>query len=135
MYPCDEVCLCCSHPKGKVMANSRLAQEEKDRMDMYHKILEVARRHKLHDAPIVPHSAEPPRILDLGCGTGIWAIDMAEYVPSLQILPTFLVPGTWLTQFLFQPLPERRGMLTRCWNWPLAGGSIDLRNFRSSDLT
>lgn len=58
MYPCDE--------------------PEKDRMDIYHKLFLVARRERLHQAPIPENWA--PRILDLGCGTGIWAIDMAEYV-------------------------------------------------------
>jgi methylase of polypeptide subunit release factors len=53
-------------------------QEEKDRMDIYHKIFEVARRGQLHQAPLYNNHHDPPRILDLGCGTGIWAIDMAE---------------------------------------------------------
>jgi ubiquinone/menaquinone biosynthesis C-methylase UbiE len=48
-------------------------------MDIYHKLFTVARREQLHQAPI-PQHGEPPRILDIGCGTGIWAIDMAEYV-------------------------------------------------------
>jgi methylase of polypeptide subunit release factors len=47
-------------------------------MDIYHKIMEVARRGKLHDAPFAANPLDPPRIMDLGCGTGIWAIDMAE---------------------------------------------------------
>lgn len=49
-------------------------------MDIYHKLFNVARREQLHQAP-VPHmtqNGDPPRILDVGCGTGIWAIDMAE---------------------------------------------------------
>jgi 2-polyprenyl-3-methyl-5-hydroxy-6-metoxy-1,4-benzoquinol methylase len=47
-------------------------------MDIYHKIFEVARKGKLHSAPVhYDHNSEL-RILDLGCGTGIWAIDMAE---------------------------------------------------------
>ena len=54
------------------------SQDEKDRMDIYHKIMEVARRGKLHDAPFTVNPHDPPRILDIGCGTGIWAIDMAE---------------------------------------------------------
>lgn len=53
-----------------------ILQPEKDRMDIYHKLFLVARRDQLHQAPI-PHQWEP-RILDLGCGTGIWSIDMAE---------------------------------------------------------
>jgi ubiquinone/menaquinone biosynthesis C-methylase UbiE len=51
-------------------------------MDIYHKILEVARHGQLHQAPIYVNPNDPPRILDLGCGTGIWAIDMAELVLS-----------------------------------------------------
>ena len=47
-------------------------------MDIYHKIFEVARRDVLHIAPINEDPNDPPRILDIGCGTGIWAIDMAE---------------------------------------------------------
>lgn len=54
-------------------------QPEKDRMDIYHKLFLVARRDQLHSAPVPPDARwGPPRILDLGCGTGIWAIDMAE---------------------------------------------------------
>jgi ubiquinone/menaquinone biosynthesis C-methylase UbiE len=48
-------------------------------MDIYHKILEVARKGQLHVAPILRDpSGEGPRVLDVGCGTGIWAIDVAE---------------------------------------------------------
>lgn len=41
---------------------------------MHHLFL-VMRDDKLHLAPIGP---KPQRILDIGTGTGIWAIDMAE---------------------------------------------------------
>lgn len=48
-------------------------------MDLYHKLFEVARKGQLHQAPLnYGPRHEPPRILDIGCGTGIWAIDMAE---------------------------------------------------------
>jgi len=47
-----------------------------ERLDVFHKIFLVARNGVLHSAPI--YSLESPRILDLGCGTGIWVIDMAE---------------------------------------------------------
>lgn len=56
-------------------------QPEKDRMDIYHQMFLVARRQELHCGRIDP-DAEDIRILDLGTGTGIWAIDMAEYVSS-----------------------------------------------------
>ncbi len=46
-------------------------------MDIFHKFFEVARRGVLHAAPITANY-DGLRILDLGTGTGIWAIDMAE---------------------------------------------------------
>jgi 2-polyprenyl-3-methyl-5-hydroxy-6-metoxy-1,4-benzoquinol methylase len=58
MYPCDE--------------------PEKDRMDIYHQFFAVARRGQLHQAPVPTQPNVQPRILDVGCGTGSWAIDMAE---------------------------------------------------------
>ncbi|MCJ1224937.1 Secondary metabolism regulator lae1 [Toensbergia leucococca] len=70
MYPCDE--------------------QEKDRMDIFHKLFLVARKEKLHSAPLVP-GYEPPRILDLGTGTGIWAIDMADQYPTAEVVGVDLV--------------------------------------------
>ncbi|KAF2731559.1 LaeA-like protein [Polyplosphaeria fusca] len=70
MYPCDE--------------------PEKDRMDIYHQLLLVARRNALHQAPM-PQNWEQPRILDLGCGTGIWAIDMADKYLNAEVLGLDLV--------------------------------------------
>lgn len=97
MFPCDEVRLAallnrasetCLLPSPSPHQNpargaagrgaDSVAQDEKDRMDLYHKLFEVARKGQLHQAPIANNPYEPPRILDLGCGTGIWAIDMAE---------------------------------------------------------
>ena len=78
MYPCDEVPM--RHQKVTALrdwltASSR--QQEKDRMDIFHKLFLVSRKGALHKVPLMPNHG-PPRILDLGTGTGIWAIDMAE---------------------------------------------------------
>ncbi|KAL8744968.1 MAG: hypothetical protein Q9190_002856 [Brigantiaea leucoxantha] len=64
MYPCD--------------------QAERERMDEMNQLFLVARRNALHKAPIVTADNEPPRILDLGCGTGIWCMDMAEKYEKYQ---------------------------------------------------
>ncbi|KAL2129651.1 hypothetical protein VTI74DRAFT_7485 [Chaetomium olivicolor] len=53
---------------------------ELERLDVFHKIFLLSRRNVLHSAPI--YHLERPRILDLGCGTGIWGIDMADKYPS-----------------------------------------------------
>jgi ubiquinone/menaquinone biosynthesis C-methylase UbiE len=43
-----------------------------------HKVFVSARRDALFSAPF--GNQERPRILDLGCGTGIWSLDLHEYV-------------------------------------------------------
>lgn len=69
MYPCDE--------------------PEKDRMDIYHKLFLVARWEHLHEVPI--SRAAETRLLDLGSGTGIWAIDMADQYPKAEVIGLDLV--------------------------------------------
>ncbi|KAI1965367.1 hypothetical protein LOZ58_001214 [Ophidiomyces ophidiicola] len=77
MFPCDE--------------------PEQDRLDLFHKMLCVARNGNLHVAPInrpnKEASGDPgPRILDLGCGTGIWAMDMARQYPDADVYGVDLAP-------------------------------------------
>jgi ubiquinone/menaquinone biosynthesis C-methylase UbiE len=46
---------------------------QNDQLDIAHHMFLILLNQKLHLAPI----KEPKRILDLGCGTGIWCMDMA----------------------------------------------------------
>jgi methylase of polypeptide subunit release factors len=47
-------------------------------MDIFHKFFTIARHDQLHSIPFTGTYEQGPRILDLGTGTGIWAIDMGE---------------------------------------------------------
>jgi methylase of polypeptide subunit release factors len=62
-------------------SRSKIAQSwqiESDRLDLFHHLLTLRCDDRLHFAPIGP---EPKRILDLGTGTGIWAIQMGMFLP------------------------------------------------------
>ncbi|KAF8464915.1 S-adenosyl-L-methionine-dependent methyltransferase [Kalaharituber pfeilii] len=64
-------------------------EEEQSRLDLHHEIFLTMMGGKLHLAPIDP---TPQKILDVGTGTGIWAIDMADMYPSAEVLGTDLSP-------------------------------------------
>ncbi|KAI5782268.1 S-adenosyl-L-methionine-dependent methyltransferase [Pyronema domesticum] len=61
---------------------------EQERLDLSHEIFRTAWRGNLHEAPL----HEPQRILDIGTGTGIWAIDMADRYPMAMVIGTDLSP-------------------------------------------
>lgn len=57
-----------------------------DRLDMHHEVFLMLLNGRLHLAPL----DDPQRILDIGTGTGIWAIDMADKYPSAEVIGTDL---------------------------------------------
>ncbi|KAI4943965.1 hypothetical protein J4E91_009113 [Alternaria rosae] len=61
---------------------------QNDQLDIAHHMFLIMLNQKLHLAPI----KEPKRVLDLGCGTGIWCMDMADEYPSAEILGVDLSP-------------------------------------------
>lgn len=68
---------------------------EQNRLDLGHHIFRLVLGGHLYRAPI-PQS--PQHVLDIGTGTGIWAIDMADEFPSAVITGTDLSPiqPTWV---------------------------------------
>ncbi|KAI5811881.1 S-adenosyl-L-methionine-dependent methyltransferase [Pyronema omphalodes] len=63
-------------------------EKEQDRLDLHHEMMRLVWDDKLHEAPL----HEPHRILDIGTGTGIWAIDMADQYPMAEVIGTDLSP-------------------------------------------
>ncbi|KZM27185.1 hypothetical protein ST47_g1708 [Ascochyta rabiei] len=61
---------------------------QNDQLDIAHHMFLILLDNKLHLAPI----ANPQRILDLGCGTGIWCMDMADEHPGADIIGVDLSP-------------------------------------------
>lgn len=70
-------------------------EQEQDRLDLLHHIFLLILSGKLYDAPITP---PPRRVLDIGTGTGIWAIDFADENPGCEVIGTDLSPiqPTWI---------------------------------------
>ncbi|KAF2143923.1 uncharacterized protein K452DRAFT_285963 [Aplosporella prunicola CBS 121167] len=62
---------------------------EQEREDMKHAMFLAACGDKLHYAPIGPN---PNRVIDIGTGTGIWAVEMGDTYPSADVLGVDLSP-------------------------------------------
>jgi hypothetical protein len=93
--------------------------EELNRLDIFHKVFLLARDNKPLHAPI---QRQAPRIMDIGTGTGIWAINVAEEcftdaqimaVDLNQILPALIPPGVLPKQYDIEE-PVWNSLFTDC---------------------
>lgn len=64
-------------------------ESESDRLDLTHQMLKIVLGNKIALAPI---GEKPARILDVGTGTGLWAVEMADQYPEAEIIGTDLSP-------------------------------------------
>ncbi|KAI9856392.1 MAG: hypothetical protein M1824_005430 [Vezdaea acicularis] len=106
MFPCDE--------------------QEKDRLDMQHKFFSIARRDYLFNGPLACPPGERPEILDLGTGTGIWAIDMADKFPEAWVTGLDLAeiqPASIPKNLRFR-IQDHEGL------WTMGEGTKDLIHLR-----
>ncbi|KAF3921558.1 hypothetical protein AA313_de0203076 [Arthrobotrys entomopaga] len=107
-------------------------EKEQDRLDILHKLYLVSRRNELHRAPISVTPYSQCRILDLGTGTGIWSIDMAEYV-SFDKYPEAEVIGVDLSPIQPKWIPTNLRIRICDFEspWTLGQGSFDLIHMRN----
>jgi len=64
-------------------------EKQADTMDLLHHSFSLAMQGELHLAPI---GSNPQKILDLGTGTGIYAIDIGDMYPSAKVIGSDLSP-------------------------------------------
>ncbi|KAH8769255.1 S-adenosyl-L-methionine-dependent methyltransferase [Hyaloscypha finlandica] len=95
-----------------------------DNLDLFHHIFTLTLEGKLFLAPISPF---PQRVLDIGTGTGIWAIDFADQFPSASVVATDLTP--------IQPCDVPPNLEFQiddfCQSWTFSKSSFDFIHARS----
>ncbi|CAL8580256.1 hypothetical protein XPA_005985 [Xanthoria parietina] len=88
-------------------------EQELERIDIKHHVTLLLAGGHLHLAPL----NSPKRILDIGTGTGIWAIEMAEQYPHSQVIGTDLSPvqPSWVPDNVRFNIDDCEAKI---WTWP-----------------
>ena len=81
---------------GRTFQNSKTTEywgpnddRQNDGLDIAHHWVTMLLGDRFFEAPI---SSSPSKILDVGTGTGIWAIDVADAYPSTEVIGTDISP-------------------------------------------
>ncbi|KAF5494145.1 Secondary metabolism regulator LAE1 [Colletotrichum siamense] len=67
-------------------------EKENERLDLQHNLMLLTLHEKLGLAPPNDQDFRVQRVLDVGTGTGLWAIDFADEHPDAEVLGTDLSP-------------------------------------------
>ncbi|KAL1966607.1 hypothetical protein VTN77DRAFT_4018 [Rasamsonia byssochlamydoides] len=128
-------------------------EEESDRLDMIHEMMLTLMDRKLFLAPI---GESPHRVIDLGTGTGIWAIDFGDRFPSAEVIgndlspiqPTLIPPNVrfiiedfedeWVykstfdfihARFLACAVKDYKGLVKQCYSHTAPGGWVEFQDW------
>ena len=82
---------CLQQSHGLPMSTFRGPNDERaqDNLDIAHHLFLMSLNGELYLAPI---TQKPERVLDIGTGTGIWAMDFADQHPATEVVGTDLSP-------------------------------------------
>ncbi|TQN64090.1 Secondary metabolism regulator LAE1 [Colletotrichum shisoi] len=83
-----------SQVQGRKVPVSQVPSDEKedDRLDLQHNLYLLTLDYKLGLAPPNEPGSDVKRVLDIGTGTGLWAIEFAEDHPEAEVLGVDLSP-------------------------------------------
>ncbi|KAL4999467.1 S-adenosyl-L-methionine-dependent methyltransferase [Aspergillus recurvatus] len=128
-------------------------EQEQERLDMQHEICLISLDRKLYLSPL---SNDIQNVLDLGTGTGIWAIDFADKRPSCNVIgmdlspiqPSWIPPNlkfeiddyeqswTWSQQFDFihgrmlsGSIADEQKLFRQAYEFLAPGGWFELMDF------
>ncbi|CRG89588.1 Trichodiene oxygenase [Talaromyces islandicus] len=99
-------------------------EKQNEQLDLAHHMFSLLLENKLVLAPIDSHIQ---KVLDVGTGTGIWAIDFADEYPSAEVIGTDLSP----TQPALVPPNLRFEIDDACSEWTYPESFFDLIHVRS----
>ncbi|KAL2157329.1 hypothetical protein VTH06DRAFT_6267 [Thermothelomyces fergusii] len=99
-------------------------EKQTECMDIIHHFLTLTLDGKLYEAPLEPDKMQ--KVLDVGTGTGIWAIDFADAHPNVQVIGTDISPiqPGWVPPNVFFEIED----LTQAWTF--AANSFDFVHMR-----
>ncbi|SCO24183.1 related to methyltransferase [Fusarium fujikuroi] len=98
-------------------------ERQKESIDISHHYLMLLLDGKLS---LVPSADNLEKVLDIGTGTGIWAIDFADQYPNAEVIGTDLSPiqPDWVPPNVRFELEDATG------NWTWANGTFDFVHMR-----
>ncbi|PUU75082.1 S-adenosyl-L-methionine-dependent methyltransferase [Tuber borchii] len=99
-------------------------EEEEVRLDLLHRIWTLTLEGRMFKAPI---TGSPDKILDVGAGTGLWAVDVAERYPDAHVFGTDIAPSKlpWTPPNLDMQLEDIED------DWVFPESTFDLIHVRS----